>query len=80
MPVQNGKCRQNPESQIEEKGNITANNTNELAKTNQQTPITNIVDWEGDADPQKPMNWSNTRKAKNIVVICYVTFLTWVTN
>ena len=35
-----------------------------------------LVDWDGDADPHKPMNWSNLRKFKNIIVICYLTFLT----
>ncbi|KAF2744929.1 benomyl/methotrexate resistance protein [Sporormia fimetaria CBS 119925] len=35
-----------------------------------------LVDWEGEDDPQKPMNWTRARKAKNIVVICYLTFLT----
>ncbi|KAF2259388.1 MFS general substrate transporter [Lojkania enalia] len=35
-----------------------------------------LVDWEGDDDPQKPVNWTNARKTKNIIVICYCTFLT----
>lgn len=39
-------------------------------------PIGNIVDWNGPNDPQYPMNWSKTRKFKNISVICYCTFLT----
>jgi len=38
----------------------------------------NIVDWEGDDDEEKPQNWGNGRKARNIVVICYNTFLTYV--
>lgn len=35
-----------------------------------------VVDWDSDEDPQKPINWSNVRKFKNIVVVCYSTFLT----
>jgi hypothetical protein len=36
-----------------------------------------VVDWEGDDDVEKPVNWSTGRKLKNIVVICYTTFLTY---
>jgi hypothetical protein len=39
-------------------------------------PISDIVGWDGDDDPLKPMNWPNSTKAKNIIVICYCTFLT----
>lgn len=35
-----------------------------------------VVDWECESDPLKPMNWRNARKAKNIIVICYCSFLT----
>ncbi|XTI87743.1 MFS general substrate transporter [Cenococcum geophilum] len=35
-----------------------------------------LIDWDGPNDPKKPMNWKNSRKAKNIIVICYCTFLT----
>ncbi|PVH95736.1 MFS general substrate transporter [Periconia macrospinosa] len=35
-----------------------------------------VVDWKGEDDPEKPMNWSKARKAKNIIVICYCSFLT----
>jgi hypothetical protein len=35
-----------------------------------------LVDWDGESDPHKPMNWTRMRKVKNIVVICYLTFLT----
>lgn len=35
-----------------------------------------VVDWTDEDDPEKPLNWTNVRKAKNIVVICYCTFLT----
>jgi len=38
----------------------------------------NLVDWESESDPQKPMNWPMARKTKNIVAICYSTFLTLV--
>lgn len=43
---------------------------------NDDSPSSEIVDWDGASDPSKPMNWANTRKAKNIIVICYCTFLT----
>ncbi|KAF2688335.1 MFS general substrate transporter [Lentithecium fluviatile CBS 122367] len=36
----------------------------------------NVVDWEGEEDTEKPLNWSTARKLKNFVVICYTTFLT----
>ncbi|KAJ4362418.1 hypothetical protein N0V83_010511 [Neocucurbitaria cava] len=39
-------------------------------------PISNIVDWDDLNDPDYPMNWSKSRKFKNISVICYCTFLT----
>ncbi|KAF2106212.1 putative MFS multidrug transporter [Lophiotrema nucula] len=35
-----------------------------------------LVDWGGEDDPAKPMNWGNWRKSRNIVTICYCTFLT----
>ena len=35
-----------------------------------------IVNWDGDNDPEYPMNWTNIRKFKNVSVICYCTFLT----
>lgn len=44
------------------------------------TPQANIVDWDGDDDPAYPMNWTNARKFKNVSVICYCTFLTYVTT
>ena len=36
-----------------------------------------VVDWAGEDDVEKPLNWTNKRKAKNIVMICYNTFLTY---
>ncbi|KAF2734462.1 putative MFS multidrug transporter [Polyplosphaeria fusca] len=39
-------------------------------------PSTNIVDWSSATDPSKPINWSTRRKAKNMLIICYCTFLT----
>ena len=39
-----------------------------------------LVDWDGPNDPKKPMNWKNSRKAKNIIVICYCTFLTFASS
>lgn len=38
--------------------------------------LADLVDWDGDSDPHKPMNWTAPRKIKNIIVICYLTFLT----
>lgn len=35
-----------------------------------------IVDWEGDNDPEKPLNWSTRQKAPNIVIMFFMTFLT----
>lgn len=37
-----------------------------------------LVDWDGENDPEKPLNWARLRKTKNIVIICYLTFLTFV--
>lgn len=36
----------------------------------------NVVDWAGEDDAEKPLNWTNKRKVKQILVICYNTFLT----
>ncbi|KAF2437533.1 MFS general substrate transporter [Karstenula rhodostoma CBS 690.94] len=35
-----------------------------------------VVDWAGEDDVEKPLNWTNQRKIKQILVICYNTFLT----
>jgi hypothetical protein len=35
-----------------------------------------VVDWAGDDDVEKPLNWAKKRKVKQILVICYNTFLT----
>jgi hypothetical protein len=35
-----------------------------------------VVDWAGDDDVERPMNWAKKRKVKQILVICYNTFLT----
>ncbi|KAH7138829.1 benomyl/methotrexate resistance protein [Dendryphion nanum] len=40
------------------------------------TSSPHLIDWDGPSDPQKPLNWTSARKFKNIVVICYCTFLT----
>lgn len=50
----------------------TANEPNDLP----EETLAHVVDWSGADDPDLPMNWSNTRKFKNIAVICYCTFLT----
>jgi multidrug resistance protein len=36
----------------------------------------NIVDWDGPDDPDKAMNWPNSRKWANVSIISTVTFLT----
>jgi len=48
-----------------------------VAETNIAVNDEDLVDWDGPNDPKKPMNWKNSRKAKNIIVICYCTFLTF---
>ncbi|ORY17172.1 major facilitator superfamily domain-containing protein [Clohesyomyces aquaticus] len=58
-----------------EKQDVTANEENDLDDV-ANSSTGNLVDWDGADDLAKPMNWPNTRKAKNIVVICYLTFLT----
>lgn len=35
------------------------------------------IDWDEPDDPEKPMNWPTGKKARNIIIICYVTFLTF---
>jgi hypothetical protein len=55
---------------------VTQNAQSKDAREGATPDDTDIVDWEGEGDPHKPMNWTNARKAKNIVVICYCTFLT----
>ena len=37
-----------------------------------------VVEWAGVDDVDKPLNWTKKRKTKQIVVICYNTFLTYV--
>lgn len=44
----------------------------------QADPVDEVVNWYEDDDPEKPLNWSNLRKFKTIVVVCYCTFLTYV--
>jgi multidrug resistance protein len=36
----------------------------------------NIVDWDGDDDPEKPINWPNKKKWRNIFVVSALTLLT----
>ncbi|KAL8816283.1 MAG: hypothetical protein Q9223_004675 [Gallowayella weberi] len=42
----------------------------------QAPPDPNIVDWDGPADPQKPTNWSSSRKYAIVAIISSITFLT----
>lgn len=34
------------------------------------------VDWAGPNDPSNPVNWASRKKAKNLAIICYLSFLT----
>lgn len=34
-----------------------------------------VVDWEGEDDLQKPMNWSNTKKWRNVFLISLLTLI-----
>ena len=36
----------------------------------------NIVDWDGDDDPEKPINWPNSIKYRNVFVVSALTLLT----
>jgi hypothetical protein len=36
----------------------------------------NIVDWDGPADPENPMNWPDKRKWLNIAVLSILTLVT----
>ena len=47
-----------------------------VAETTTAVNDEDLIDWDGPNDPKKPVNWKNSRKAKNIIVICYCTFLT----
>ena len=51
-----------------------------VAETTMAVNDEDLVDWDGPNDPRKPMNWKNSRKAKNIIVICYCTFLTFASS
>lgn len=37
-----------------------------------------IVDWNGPADPENPMNWSNMRKWTAVLIVSSITFVTFV--
>ena len=41
-----------------------------------QTIDPNIVDWDGDDDPEKPLNWPNSTKWRNVFTISALTLLT----
>lgn len=54
----------------------TSDGTEKGIASVQDTASSDIIDWDGEDDSAKPMNWTNIRKFKNIIVICYCTFLT----
>jgi hypothetical protein len=39
---------------------------------------TNVIDWDGPDDPQKPVNWPARKKWTNIILVSALTMLTWV--
>jgi hypothetical protein len=52
------------------------NGNDDLEKQTLQVSDPNIVDWEGPADPEYPMNWSLKRKWGIISLVSAVTFNT----
>ncbi|KAF2792915.1 MFS general substrate transporter [Melanomma pulvis-pyrius CBS 109.77] len=65
------------DSDAEKESRLSTHNVHSKdEEEHQHTRTTEVVDWKCENDPQKPINWSNARKAKNIIVICYCTFLT----
>jgi hypothetical protein len=38
----------------------------------------NIVDWDSEYDPQKPLNWPKWKKALNLTIIFLICLVTWV--
>ena len=43
------------------------------------TPADNfIVDWDGEEDPENPLNWPPRKKAVNIALLSCLTFVTYV--
>lgn len=63
-----------------EKGIPTVDPTQD---TDEKVPATevksedpNIVDWEGEDDPARPLNWSTKRKWFNMAIVSAITFLT----
>lgn len=37
-----------------------------------------VVDWDGPDDPEKPLNWSRTKKRAIISAVCLMRFTTYV--
>jgi hypothetical protein len=68
---------QSTENEIEKGSHVVAQTIDARNGEESALPIdANIADWNSDDDRLKPMNWTNVCKAKNIVVICYKSFLT----
>ena len=45
--------------------------------TEEASPANNfIVDWDGDGDPENPLNWPSRRKAVNVALLSCLTFVT----
>ena len=42
----------------------------------ENAPDLNIVNWDGDHDPEKPVNWSGKKKWANGGLLAAMTFLT----
>ena len=60
-----------------EKGELKYFTGDETAQSEEPTPSDpNIVDWDGDNDPAKAVNWSEHIKSINIAVLSAITFIT----
>jgi hypothetical protein len=56
----------------------SAGSNDETEKAIVQPPEqSDLVDWDGEDDPQNPMNWSNTRKYLIIALVSTITFVTY---
>lgn len=59
-----------------EAGHRSEDSKKQEPETTKQELDTNIVDWDGPDDPQKPVNWPEKLKWANVAVIAAITFLT----
>lgn len=59
-----------------EAGHRSEDSDKQEPETNKPEVDTNVVDWDGPDDPQKPTNWPEKLKWANVAVIAAITFLT----